>query len=210
MRIAQDMHDEIGSKLARISYLVEGVKTELKGVYANIRLVDSLAKTSRDLLRSLDQMVWAVNPRNDSLEQLAVYLCRHATDFFQDTSILCEFQVPEHLPAAPLSAEVRHNLLLAFQEVLTNVMKHSGSDRITVKLNCDGGFAQIEVADNGRGFDPTSPANTSKSRNTRGGQGIPGLKRRLQALRGQCLITSSIGHGTKVIFRIPLSTVRSL
>ncbi len=210
MRIAQDMHDEIGSKLARISYLMEGVKTELKGVYANIRLVDSLAKTSRDLLRSLDQMVWAVNPRNDSLEQLAVYLCRHASDFFQDTSILCEFQVPEHLPVAPLSAEVRHNLVLAFQEVLTNVMKHSGADRVTVKLSCDSGFAQIEVTDNGRGFDPNSPGDTKQSRNTRGGQGIPGLKRRLQASRGQCHMTSSIGHGTNVTFRIPLSPTRLL
>jgi signal transduction histidine kinase/ligand-binding sensor domain-containing protein len=206
MRIAQDMHDEIGSKLARISYLVEGVKTELKGVYSNVRIVDSLAKTSRDLLRSLDQMVWAVNPRNDSLEQLAVYLCRYAADFFQDTSILCEFQVPEHLPAAPFSAEVRHNLLLAFQEVLTNVMKHSGADRVTVKFNCDPGSAQIEVTDNGRGFDPTNPVNATKSRNVRGGQGIPGLKRRLQALGGQCQITSSIDQGASVIFRIPLPT----
>jgi signal transduction histidine kinase/ligand-binding sensor domain-containing protein len=205
MRIAQDMHDEIGSKLARISYLSEGVKTELKGVYANTRVVDSLAKTSRDLLRSLDQMVWAVNPRNDSLEQLAVYLCRHASDYFQDTSILCEFRVPEHLPIAPLSAEVRHNLLLAFEEVLTNAMKHSGADRIVVEVTCEMGYAQIAVIDNGHGFDPSSLAGAANSRNVRVGHGIPGLKRRLQGFGGECHINSSIGQGTKVIFRIPIA-----
>ena len=210
MRIAQDMHDELGSKLARISYLVEGVKTELKGVYPNVRVVDALAKTSRDLLRSLDQMVWAVNPRNDSLEELALYLCRYASDFFQDTAILCELQVPENLPPAPLSAEVRHHLVLAFEEVLTNTMKHSGADRIVVKLDCETGFARIEVHDNGQGFNPANLADTARSRNGRVGHGLPGLKRRLQALGGECNITSSIGQGTKVVFRIPLPAESSL
>lgn len=210
MRIAQDMHDEIGSKLARISYLVEGVKTELKGVYANIRVVEALAKTSRDLLRSLDQMVWAVNPRNDSLEQLALYLCRYASDFFQDTAILCELQVPEDLPPAPLSAEVRHNLLLAFEEVLTNALKHSGADRIVVKLSCEPGHAQIEVTDNGRGFNPANLAESVKSRNARVGHGLPGLQRRLQALGGHCEITSSNGQGARIVFRIPLPAAHPL
>ena len=209
MRIAQDMHDEIGSKLARISYLSEGVKTELKGVYANTRVVDSLAKTSRDLLRSLDQMVWAVNPRNDSLEQLIVYLCRYAADFFQDTSILCEFRVPEHLPGAPLSAEVRHNLVLAFEEVLTNAMKHSRADRVVVELTCETGFAQIVVTDNGHGFDPANlPGNlpgAADSKNVRVGHGIRGLRRRLHGFGGECHITSCIGQGTNVVFRIPLA-----
>jgi ligand-binding sensor domain-containing protein/signal transduction histidine kinase len=210
MRIAQDMHDEIGSKLARISYLVEGVKTELKGIYANIRIVDALAKTSRDLLRSLDQMVWAVNPRNDSLEQLALYLCRHATDFFQDTAILCELQVPENLPSAPLSAEIRHNLLLAFEEVLTNAMKHSAADRIVVKISCETACARIEVSDNGHGFNPDNLPDTTKSRNVRVGHGIPGLKRRLQALGGECQIGSSVGHGTRILLQIPLTVPPSL
>ena len=206
MRIAQDMHDEIGSKLARISYLSEGVKTELKGVYANIRVVDALAKTSRDLLRSLDQMVWAVNPRNDSLEQLAVYLCRYATDFFQDTAILCELQVPQTLPSVPVSAEVRHNFLLAFEEVLTNAMKHSGASRVVVKLDCASGFAQLEVADNGHGFNPGALTDDTNSRSVRVGHGIPGLKRRLGTLSGECHINSCIGKGTTIVLRIPLPT----
>lgn len=208
MRIAQDMHDEIGSKLARISYLSEGVKTELKGVYPNARIVDSLAKTSRDLLRSLDQMVWAVNPHNDTVEQLAVYLCRYATDFFQDTSILCEFRVPENLPTTPLSAEVRHNVFLAFQETLTNTLKHSGADHLLVELSTRDHRVQITISDNGRGFDPAkTPADYD--RNARAGQGIPGLYRRLQSLGGECRIQSVPGQGTTVLFGIPFGNHRS-
>jgi signal transduction histidine kinase len=207
MRIAQDMHDEIGSKLARISYLSEGVKTELKGVYSNTRIVDSLAKTSRDLLRSLDQMVWAVNPHNDTVEQLAVYLCRYATDFFQDTSILCEFRVPENLPSAPLSAEVRHNVFLAFQETLTNILKHSAADHLLVELSTRDDRVHIAISDNGHGFDPAKvPA--EDTRNARPGQGIPGLHRRLHSLGGECRIQSTPGQGTTVLFGIPFGNHR--
>jgi signal transduction histidine kinase len=204
MRIAQDMHDEIGSKLARISYLSEGVKTELKGVYANLGVVDSLAKTSRDLLRSLDQMVWAVNPRNDTVEQLVVYLGQYATDYFQNTAILCELRVPRDLPAAPVSAEVRHNLFLAFEEALTNAMKHSGAHRLLVELTLDPGVLQIAVADNGRGFNAESPVLAANAKSVRARHGISGLKRRLQSLGGECRIQSAPGQGTTVLFRIPI------
>lgn len=207
MRIAQDMHDEIGSKLARISYLSEGVKTELKGVYPNPRLVDSLANTSRDLLRSLDQMVWAVNPRNDTVEQLVVYLCRYATEFFQDTSILCEFRVPQELPALPLSAEIRHNLFLAFEEALTNTMKHSGAGQVVVEIVCDKDSLQIISRDNGRGFSPDAVL-VCDPRSVRVGHGLSGLKRRLDSLGGQCVVSSEPGQGTTVVFKIPLATPR--
>lgn len=203
MRIAQDMHDEIGSKLARISYLSEGVKTELNGVYSNTRVVDSLAKTSRDLLRSLDQMVWAVNPRNDTVEQLVVYLCRYATEYFQDTSITCELRVPENLRPAPLSAEVRHNLFLAFEEALTNIMKHSGAERVVVEVLCEKSILQITASDNGKGFDPEKLEATN-NRKGRVGHGLSGLKARLQSLAGECWIRSAIGQGTTIILRIPL------
>ncbi len=208
MRIAQDMHDEIGSKLARISYLSEGVKTELKGVYPNPRLVDSLANTSRALLRSLDQMVWAVNPRNDTVEQLVVYLCRYATEYFQDTSIACEWQVPQELPQVPLSAEIRHNLFLAFEEALTNTMKHSSANLLSVEIRCEKDSLQIIARDNGKGFEPEK-LGASASRNVRVGQGLPGLKRRLNSLGGECIIRSVIGRGTTIILKIPLAVQRA-
>jgi len=159
--------------------------------------------TSRDLLRSLDQMVWAVNPRNDTVEHLVVYLCRYASEYFQDTSILCELRVPQELPTLPLSAEIRHNLFLAFEEALTNAMKHSAANRLVIEVLCEKNSLQVIVRDNGRGFEPEK-LQVSDSRNSRVGQGLPGLQRRLNSLAGECIVRSTVGKGTTVVLKIPL------
>jgi streptogramin lyase len=130
-RIARDMHDEIGSKLARISYLSEIVKAEAKDLGPEEATVDSLSKTARDLLQSFDQMLWAVNPRNDSLERLSAYLNRYAAEYFQNAPICCRRTFPEDLPAVQLTAETRHNIFLAFQEALANVLQHSAATKWT-------------------------------------------------------------------------------
>lgn len=203
MRIAQDMHDEIGSKLARISFLSEGVKAELKGFYQQTDVVDSLAKTARDLLQSLDRMVWAVNPRNDTLEHLASYLNRHASEFFHSTPIQCELAIPGNLPALPLSAEIRHNIFLAFEEALTNVMKHSGATRVNVELKFEPGRLQISIADNGSGFEFSGRPESGAERAAYDRLGLSGLRRRLESIGGECQIETSPGNGTVVKFNLP-------
>jgi signal transduction histidine kinase len=204
MRIAQDMHDEIGSKLARISFLSEVVKTEMKGLYRHTEVVDSLAKTARDLLQSLDRMVWAANPRNDSLENLAWYLNRYASEYFQSTPILCQLAIPSNLPATPLSAEIRHNIFLAFEESLTNAIKHSRATRVSVELKVDGGRVQILISDDGIGFNLAIKPAAINGDATNHRLGISGLHRRLQSVGGDCEITSTPGGGTTVKLSLPL------
>ena len=202
MRIAQDMHDEIGSKLARISYLSEVVKTQASGMPHAMEVVDSLAKTARDLLHSLGRMVWAVNPRNDSLENLASYLNRYAAEYFQNTPIRCQLVIPTQLPPVPLSAEVRHNIFLSFEEALTNAMKHSGATRVDVGLGVRDGRLKIEITDDGRGFDPATKASANNDGDN--GLGLQGLQRRMQSIGGTCEIGSSPGQGTRVVLSFDL------
>jgi len=204
MRIAQDMHDDIGSKLARISYLSEVVKAQTQGFHQSAEVVDSLAKTARDLLHSLGQMVWAVNPRNDSLENLASYLNRYASDYFQNTAILCQLSIPTSLPATPLSAEIRQNIFLAFEETLTNTMKHSGAACVNVDLGVEHGRLRITVSDDGRGFDPSAVVESSNDRAADNGLGLSGLQRRMQSIGGTCEIQSSPGRGTRVTLSLEL------
>lgn len=204
MRIARDMHDEIGSKLARISFLSEGVKTELQGFYHQTNVVDSLAKTARDLLQSLDRMVWAVNPRNDTLEHLASYLNRYASEYFQSTPILCQLAIPSRLPAIPLSAEIRHNIFLAFEETLTNVMKHSGATRVSVDLGFEQERLRISIADNGTGFELAPEPALAAAPDANPRLGLSGLRGRLQSIGGECQIQSAPGHGTAVTFSLSL------
>ncbi len=213
MRIAQDMHDEIGSKLTKISFMSERARGELQGQEPVARKLNSIASTSRDLLQSLDEIVWAVNPHNDTLEHLAAYLGHYATEYLQNTSVECELHIPQGLPHHPLSAEARHNLFLAFEESLNNALKHGRASRIRVEMRAEPGLFEINVEDNGCGFDvaavasakhdPTAPAEK------RTGNGMQNLRQRLADVGGQCSIRSPPGQGTMVTLTVPLDAARS-
>jgi signal transduction histidine kinase len=207
MRIAQDMHDEIGSKLTKISFMSERAKGELKGQPPVAAKLDSIAGTSRDLLKALDEIVWAVNPRNDTLEHLAAYLGQYAVEYLQNTAVECELHIESGLPEFPLSAEVRHNVFLAFEEALNNALKHAEASRVRVEMATAHSRFEITLADNGRGFDPVlhSPAEApSAPSGKRGGNGLPNLRQRLVEIGGQCSIDSGLGRGTRVNLSVPL------
>lgn len=200
MRIAQDMHDEIGSKLARISYLSELARHSQPAAGDSI---EAIATTSRDLLRALDEIVWAVNPRNDTLEHLAVYLGHYATEYLQGTPLELELQIPTDLPAVPLSAEIRHNLFLAFQEALANALKHSGGNKLRVDMELADQRFVIRVSDNGRGLPPERLTPASGDAPARG-NGLINLRQRLADVGGACEIESAPGKGTTVALHLPL------
>ena len=137
MRIARNMHDEIGSKLTKISFLSERLKVESKPTGPAGDQVDSIAATSRDLLKALDEMVWVVNPHNDTLENLASYLTQYAREYFQETPVECDLRVQSELPPLNMSAEFRHNVFLAFEESLSNVLKHARASRVEVQIQVE-------------------------------------------------------------------------
>ncbi len=205
MRIAQDMHDDIGSKLTKISFLSERARMASNGNGAVAGQIEAIATTSRELLQTLDEIVWAVNPRNDTLEHLAAYLSHYAAEYFQNTAVQCVMRLPREIPHHPLTAELRHNLFLAFEEVLNNALKHSGASQVSLEMVMGREDFQINVTDNGRGFDVAAtheerPAGTGR----RGGNGLLNLRQRLSVLGGECVVRSEPGAGTTVTLRIPL------
>jgi ligand-binding sensor domain-containing protein/signal transduction histidine kinase len=206
VRIAQDMHDEIGSKLTKISFLSERAKVEIDPGGPASAKVDAIAQTSRDLLQSLDEIVWAVNPRNDTLEHLASYLAQYATEYFQDTPIECAVRLQGDLPEQTMSAEVRHNVFLAFEESLNNALKHSGASRVQVQIQSSPDQLQITVRDNGRGFALPAgpdgiPAHNEPFAGSRG-NGLRNLRDRLSEIGGNCEISSVLNQGTLVKFTV--------
>jgi signal transduction histidine kinase len=208
MRIAKDMHDEIGSKLTKISFMSERAKGELEGQDAVASKLDSIALTSRDLLQSLDEIVWAVNPQNDTLEHLAAYLGHYTTEYLQNTSVECELHIPQILPHHPLSADTRHNVFLAFEETLNNALKHGRAPRIRVDMQAGPAGFEIKVQDNGCGFDAdavlSANQNGDATPDKRGGNGLRNLQQRLADVGGQCRIQSRPGQGTVVSLSVPL------
>jgi ligand-binding sensor domain-containing protein/signal transduction histidine kinase len=210
MRIARDMHDEIGSRLTRISYVSE---LALQDGNNSRQSVQSISHAVHDLLKSLDEIVWAINPQNDTLENLAAYLGHYTTEYLHATAVECKINIPPSLPVLPLTAETRHNLFLAFEEALSNALRHSGATCLAVSLQCAADELEIRVEDNGKGMrssaGPPAADGTPGDRHRRG-NGLANMKQRLASLGGSATIESRPGQGTTVTFRLPLKPVLQL
>jgi ligand-binding sensor domain-containing protein/signal transduction histidine kinase len=206
-RIAQDLHDEMGSKLCRISFLSEHARRgELRPGELQDQ-ISSISDASREVLHSLDEIVWAVNPQNDTLEHLASYIGQYALEYFQMTGIQCELDIPTQLPPHPLSSQMRHHLFLATHEALTNILKHSRATRARISMTFGEGRLEIRIADDGKGFTPAVVDSKTESPGPTSGDGLSNMCRRLADVGGQCSIQSAPGQGTNIRFVICLNTV---
>jgi signal transduction histidine kinase/ligand-binding sensor domain-containing protein len=205
-RIARDLHDEMGAKLCRISYLSEHARRgEMPRQELNDQIA-SISEVSREVLHSLDEIVWAVNPKNDSLEHLASYIGQYAEEYFQMTGIHCELDIPSPLPAYPLSSQVRHHLFMAAHEALTNILKHSGATQTKISIAISETWFKINIADNGRGFDLAAVESQLQSPTIiPNGDGLTNMQRRLTDIGGQYRIESTPGNGTSITFVVPLN-----
>jgi signal transduction histidine kinase len=188
-RIAQDIHDDLGSRLTQLVLLGARVKAAAGGDAPAGELGERISETARTTVQTMDEIVWAVNPGNDTLQSLGDYLCKVATSLLGGAGIACQLDVPAVLPVRPVSAELRHNLVLAVREALHNVVKHSRATEASLALRLEGEDLVLEVTDNGIGL----PADGARR-----GNGLGNLQRRLAELHGTCEIGPNAGGGTKV------------
>src|SRR5450759_3661861 len=204
-RIAQDLHDEMGAKLCRISFLSEHAR---RGDLLPEELQDhitSISDASREVLHSLDEIVWAVNPQNDTLEHVASYIGQYAQEYFQMTGIQCELDIPTQLPPHPLSSQMRHHLFIAPHEALTHILKHSGATRAKISMVSGNAAFEISISDNGKGFNSSAIESKPESPATASGDGLSNMCQRLTDIGGHCSIKSAPGQGTNIRFVIPLN-----
>ncbi len=206
-RIAQDLHDEMGAKLCKISFLSEHARRgNLKAAELQDQIA-SISDTSREVLHSLDEIVWAVNPQNDTLEHVASYLGQYAQDYFQMTGILCELEIPAQLPPHPLPSQIRHHLFLATQEALTNILKHSGATHARISMICRDATFEITVTDDGKSFPINGGASVADPPVSESGNGLINMRQRLADIGGRCSIESAPGRGTTIKFAIHLNSL---
>jgi ligand-binding sensor domain-containing protein/signal transduction histidine kinase len=203
-RIAQDLHDEMGAKLCRISFLSEDAR---RGDQSSAELHDqicSISDASREVLHSLDEIVWAVNPQNDTLDQLASYIGQYVEEYFQMTGIKCEVDLPARPPRHPLSSQRRHHLFLALREAFTNMLKHSVASRSKISMTCSGSTLEIVISDNGSGFDPPAIEAGADGQTAASGNGLRNMRQRMADIGGHCAVESAPGCGTTIRFLLPL------
>jgi signal transduction histidine kinase len=195
-RIARDIHDELGNKLTQISMLAtHGPDSKITPEQFSERMRLILDR-AQSLIISLDGVVWAVNPENDTLSSLVIYLAAYTEEFLAKTNIAYRVHTQDAYPAMMVAAEVRNNLLLSVKEAINNAVRHGQPSQMTLKFSIFENWLEIQVHDNGGGFDLTrhSPGN-----------GLKNLQERMRKSNGRCEIQSSPEKGTTVTLSVPLS-----
>jgi signal transduction histidine kinase len=195
-RIAQDLHDDLGASLTEISMLASLAAEEGVNGRAAPAALPEIAEKTHALVGALDEIVWAVNPRHDTVASLADYFAAYAVDFLGKAGMVLRLDVPKQLPDVPLDTEHRHALFLAIREALNNTVKHSRAHAVWFKLAFEGNNLVLTIEDDGVGI----PAETREQ-----GEGLRNMRQRLRGLGGECVIEPAGEHGTRVCFRLPLN-----
>lgn len=197
-RIARDLHDDVGASLTQVALLSQLARSNLtKRPERAGQHVQEIFDTAKEVTRSLDEIVWAVNPANDTLESFALFLGAFVQNYSHTAGLRSRFDVPEVLPAAPLESSIRHHLYLATKEVMHNVAKHAKASEIRMKLSLETGSFRIVIEDDGQGFDSDAPG-------TPDADGLINLQNRLKLLGGSCERHSVPGKGTSVAMTVPI------
>lgn len=210
-RIAHDIHDDLGAQLTRISMLSDAVREELAERETVAEDLNQIYLTARDATRAMDEIVWAVNPKHDTIESLASYLEKFGFDLLDAAAIRCRLNLPGTLPRVRLTTEARHNLFLAYKEALHNVVKHSGASEVRITLEFLAQELKLVVEDNGRGFGLSHMENgvVRGPGRVATGNGLGNMSQRVQEIGGTCRIQSEPGRGTTVTLQLKLPPAES-
>jgi signal transduction histidine kinase/ligand-binding sensor domain-containing protein len=197
-RIAKDIHDDLGAGLTQITLLSELARRDPPEQIATH--LERISDSARRMTRAMDEIVWAVDPQHDTLTGLMDYISAYTEDFLRLGGIRCRMDLPAELPALHVDAEVRHNLFLALQEALNNVVKHAQATEVWLRFRAEtDGFALL-VEDNGRGLNGGSSAGNGDR--FASGHGLANMKLRLEMAGGSFEIESRAGKGTSLRLKV--------
>jgi signal transduction histidine kinase len=193
LRIAHDIHDDLGARVTQIS-LLSAMSQENPAFPEKARAdFDKVSKMSRELVSALYETVWAVNPENDNLEALGNFVCQMVKQLCEQTQLRCRFHVQDLPHTVQVSSQTRHNISMAVKEAVHNIIKHAKASEVTIRISFSDGMLDVSVHDDGSGFRPVD--NIS-------GNGLSNMKQRLHNIGGNCFVESQPGQGTMVRLRL--------
>ncbi len=200
-RIARDMHDDLGARLTQIRLFSELSKHQSGQLHQTPVSMQQISDTARDAVRAMDEIVWALNPRNDSLASLLEFLSQYANEYLRIAGILCRQDFPEDAPDRQVSSGMRHHLLLAVKEALQNIVKHSQATEVWLRVTLEDEVLRFSIEDNGCGFVP--------GQGGVGHDGVENIQTRIREIGGECQLTSAPGAGVSLLFKIPLGPAKT-
>jgi len=198
-RIARDIHDDVGSSLTRILLLSKSARlaqqTPDGGISSKLASIEA---TAMNLCRGMDEIVWAVNPTNDTLDALLSYLGRYAEEFLRESNVRCRIDFPLDVPERPVEANVRHAVFLAFKEAINNAVKHSASPIVRISARILPSGFELLVDDEGKGCPCDPLAGPAVDARARKGSGLGNMKARLAGAGGNCYWEPNHPKGCRV------------
>ncbi|WP_181368945.1 tetratricopeptide repeat-containing sensor histidine kinase [Flavobacterium pallidum] len=195
IRMARDIHDDLGSGLSKVNFLSEIILQKSAQNPEIGQHAKSVQETAAKMIGNMRDLIWALNPDNTTLNNLLARIREYATDYLEDYQIKPHYSFPEAIPTDPIAKEIHRGIFMVVKESLNNISKYSGASNAYFNAIIDRGCLFISIKDDGDGFDVAGVT---------AGNGLPNMKKRLESVSGFIEITSGPGIGTEISLRIPM------
>jgi signal transduction histidine kinase len=203
LRIARDIHDDLGASLTQMSLLSQAAHGKLQSSDPAWPDTERLRTVAVRLTQKLDEIVWAVSPQHDTLESLLSYLTDFAEEFLEAAGIRARIHIPLQLPDWTLPSSLRHNVFLSAKEALNNAVKHARATEIHLQVAVKDHAFELTIEDNGCGFSPPPPSPLPK--HPSGRHGLDGMRNRMASIGADFTLDTAPGRGTRVTFTVPVT-----
>jgi hypothetical protein len=194
-QIASDLHDDIGSTLSSISILSEILEGQIDSNPRSTEMISKIGHNAKTMLESMDDIIWSVNPKNDRFENLGLRIREYAIPLFETLGISFAIHIPEGLDGLTVPMNIRRSVYLIAKEAINNLAKYSGCNHAEIAFRIKDNVLEMEISDNGKGFDPQTPT----SRN-----GLRNMRRRAEQINSEIQIESVINKGTVIKLRVKI------
>jgi signal transduction histidine kinase len=195
-RIATDLHDEIGSNLTNISILSNLSKRNLSEPLKADNFLQRISEEVSSSSQALDDIIWSVNTKHDTMEQTVARMRRYAAELFDATNIHYELYLDPAFEVRKLAMEQRRDIYLLYKEAVNNISKHAGAKQVSIQLSIEHNHLLLHVKDDGKGFDITIGSDR---------HGLKGMKERVNKWKGEIAIESALQKGTAICIKLPLA-----
>ena len=193
--IATDLHDDIGSSLTNISILSELSSKNISEPEKAQPFLQRISEEVQTSSQAMDDIIWSVNSRNDSLQETIARMRRYAAELFDNSEIDCHLKLDENAGDKKLSMEQRRDVYLIYKEALNNIHKHANAENVWIDVTQNHNYLLMHIKDDGKGFNTDSITHRN---------GLKNLRSRVEKWNGKIKIGSGTGKGTAIDIKIPL------
>lgn len=195
-RIATDLHDDIGSTLTNINMLSEISRKNLEKPYEAEKFLQRITEEVTASSQALNDIIWNVNSRNDSMEEILLRMRRYAAELFDNSNTVCHLTMDEMIAGKKLNMEQRRDVYLIYKESMNNILKHAAANNVWIDMQWQSGRLYIKIKDDGKGFDPLVVTDRNGLRN---------IRSRIDKWKGSTSVITTPGNGCFIEIILPLA-----